>query len=111
MLGGGLGSKSILDVPATLERLDTLGVPVVGFGTTTFPGFYVRDSGVQVGVVGGHARGGCTAFLAHRSLGRGGMLLANPIPAGAEMDPALHARVLADGPPRRPRDAGRRART
>lgn len=91
------GAKSILDVPATLERLDTLGVPVVGYETTTFPGFYVRDSGVQVGWSVASPEEAARAFLAHLELGRGGMLLANPIPAGAEMDPALHARVLADG--------------
>ncbi len=42
------GVKSILDVPATLERLETLGVSVVGFGTDRFPGFYLRDSGHPV---------------------------------------------------------------
>ena len=91
------GAKSILDVPATLQRLDTFGVPVVGYQTTTFPGFYVRDSGVQVGWSVSSPEEASRAFLAHLELGRGGMLLANPIPAGAEMDPALHARVLADG--------------
>ena len=91
------GAKSILDVPATLERLDTFGVPVVGYRTTTFPGFYVRDSGVQVAWAVDTPEDAARAFLAHLQLGRGGMLLANPIPADAEMDPVLHARVLADG--------------
>ena len=42
------GVKSILDIGATLERLDTLGVPVLGFGTRRFPGFYRRDSGFEL---------------------------------------------------------------
>jgi pseudouridylate synthase len=42
------GVKSILDVPATLERLESLSVTVVGYRTTTFPGFYVADSGATV---------------------------------------------------------------
>ena len=42
------GVKSILDVPATLERLETLSVPVVGYRTDTFPGFYIRDTGLEV---------------------------------------------------------------
>jgi pseudouridine-5'-phosphate glycosidase len=91
------GAKSILDVPATLERLDTLGVPVAGYQTASFPGFYVRDSGVPVAWTLDAPEQAAEAFLAHRSLGRGGMLLANPVPKDAEMDPAEHARVLADG--------------
>ena len=46
------GVKSILDVPATLERLESLSVTVVGYRTTTFPGFYVADSGLAAGLVG-----------------------------------------------------------
>jgi pseudouridylate synthase len=91
------GAKSILDVPATLERLDTLGVPVAAYRTASFPGFYVRDSGVQVAWTIDSPEAAAEAFLAHQDLGRGGMLLANPVPEAAEMDPALHARVLADG--------------
>ena len=74
-----------------------LGVPVASVGQRRFAGFYVRDSGVQIGWSVETPEDAARAFLAHLQLGRGGMLLANPIPAGAEMDPALHARVLADG--------------
>src|SRR5205814_8486621 len=42
------GAKSILDLPRTLEILETLGVPVVGYGADCFPGFYVRDTGLPV---------------------------------------------------------------
>jgi pseudouridylate synthase len=91
------GAKSILDVPATLERLDTLGIPVAGYGTTSFPGFYVRDSGVSVAWSVQTPEEAASAFRHHRSFAKTGMLLANPIPEVAEMDTDLHARVLADG--------------
>ena len=52
------GVKSILDVPATLERLESLSVTVVGYRTTTFPGFYVADSGSDARLVGGRPGGG-----------------------------------------------------
>ena len=52
------GVKSILDVAATLERLETLGVGVAGYGTDRFAGFYLADSGYPVAVAAGHAGGG-----------------------------------------------------
>lgn len=91
------GVKSILDVPATLERLDTLGVPVAGYRTDRFPGFYVRDSGCSVAWQVGSPAEAAAAFLSHVSFGGKGMLLANPVPEHSEMDPAVHAQVLADG--------------
>jgi pseudouridine-5'-phosphate glycosidase len=91
------GVKSILDVPATLERLDTLGVPVAGYRTDRFPGFYVRDSGCAVAWMVGSPGEAAAAFLNHVSFGGRGMLLANPVPERSEMDPAVHAQVLADG--------------
>jgi pseudouridylate synthase len=91
------GVKSILDVPATLERLDTLGVPVAGYKTTRFPGFYVRDSGCDLNWDVASPEEAAAAFLAHRTFAATGMLLANPVPERSEMDPAVHAQVLADG--------------
>ena len=52
------GVKSILDVPATLEYLETLSVPVIGYRTDAFPGFYLSDSGEAVHLAGGHPRAG-----------------------------------------------------
>ena len=52
------GVKSILDVPATLEYLETLSVPVIGYRTDAFPGFYLSDSGAGGAVAGGHRRAG-----------------------------------------------------
>lgn len=90
------GAKSVLDVGATLERLESLAVPVVGYRTSTFPWFYLRDSGLPLRWIVESPRSAATAFAAHLALGSGGMLLANPVPAEAELDPSLHASVLAD---------------
>lgn len=90
------GVKSILDIPATLERLETLGVTVVGYRTTRFPGFYVRDSGCTVDDVGSPEEAAAVA-RARDDLGlRAAVLVANPVDAEAQVDPALHGRVLAE---------------
>ncbi len=92
------GAKSILDVPATLERLESLSVTVVGYRTDTFPGFYVRDSGLPVPWrMDDPAE--IAAMMAHRdALGMsGGVVVANPIAEGEEMDPELHERTLVAG--------------
>jgi pseudouridylate synthase len=92
------GVKSILDVPATLERLETLSVTVVGYRTDTFPGFYIRDTGLTVPWrVESPAE--VAATMSHRdALGlRQGMVVANPIDAADEMDGVLHMRTLESG--------------
>jgi pseudouridine-5'-phosphate glycosidase len=90
------GVKSILDIGATLERLDTLGVPVVGLGTNRFPGFYRRDSGHQLDWSVPDAPAAARAFLTHRYFSPTGMLVANPIDAERELSSDLHDRALAD---------------
>jgi pseudouridylate synthase len=91
------GAKAILDLPRTLEALETLGVLVIGFGTGELPGFYTRTTGLR---------------LEHRvdevdelaaicrarwdGLGQGGVLVCNPIPAEHALDPALIDRVIAE---------------
>ena len=92
------GVKSILDVPATLEVLETASVPVLGFRTDAFPGFYRRDSGLPVPWRVDAAEQAAAAWRAHRALGGGaGMVLAQPVPAADELDAALHDRLLAEG--------------
>jgi pseudouridine-5'-phosphate glycosidase len=92
------GVKSILDVPATLERLETLSVPVLGFGTDAFPGFYVRDSGVPVPWRVDSADEVARIARRHRALGlRQGIVVAQPVPIDDEMDADLHDRTLRDG--------------
>ena len=93
------GVKSILDVGATLERLETLGVGVLGYRTDRFPGFYLADSGHDVGW-----RVDSPAEVAEILAARGavgttglGLILANPIAPGDELDRGLHDRLLDSG--------------
>jgi pseudouridylate synthase len=93
------GVKSILDVAATLERLETLGVGVIGYRTDQFPGFYLADSGHPVGWrvdTPSEVADVLRARLRVRTDGYG-LVLANPIAPGDEMDRALHDRVLTAG--------------
>ncbi len=89
------GVKSILDVGATLERLDTLGVPVVGYRTERFPGFYRRDAGFALEWSLEDPSGVARAFAAHRMVSPTGLLLAHPIDGRDELDEGLHRAGLA----------------
>ena len=93
------GVKSILDVAATLERLETLGVGVLGYRTDRFPGFYLRDSGYPVPWRVDDVDEVAATLRAQDSLGTAdrGLVLANPIAAADELDPDLHERTLAAG--------------
>ena len=92
------GVKSILDVPATLERLETLSVPVIGYRTDFFPGFYVREAGLGRAVAGGDAGEVAAVMRARDALGlRQGLVVAQPVPADVEMDRDQHDAVLASG--------------
>ncbi|MFJ2772810.1 pseudouridine-5'-phosphate glycosidase [Streptomyces sp. NPDC087300] len=92
------GVKSILDVPATLERLETLGVAVAGYGTDRFPGFYLADSGHPVDWTL-RAPGEVAAVMRAQDALDGpaaALIVANPVPQDEQLDPVLHARVLAE---------------
>ncbi|HEU4422037.1 MAG TPA: pseudouridine-5'-phosphate glycosidase [Pilimelia sp.] len=93
------GVKSILDVGATLERLETLGVTVVGYRTDRFPGFFVTDSGFALDWSVDSPARIADVLAARRAHGvhPGAVVVANPLPASEQLDPALHDRVLADG--------------
>ncbi|MFE4858268.1 pseudouridine-5'-phosphate glycosidase [Streptomyces sp. NPDC056670] len=92
------GVKSILDVPATLQRLETLGVPVVGYGTEHFPGFYLTSSGEPVDWTVRTPQEAAGVLRAHRSLGlESAVIVANPVPEADQLDPRLHDEVLASG--------------
>jgi pseudouridine-5'-phosphate glycosidase len=93
------GAKAILDLPATIEYLETAGVPVLGLGTDEFPAFYSASSGLPAARVGSVAEA-AGVWRAHRALGGGGgMLLAVPPPAEVALPPeeieAAIARALA----------------
>jgi pseudouridylate synthase len=93
------GVKSILDVPATLEHLETLGVPVVGFRTGRFPGFYLTDSGSALDWAVESEEEAARVIRALPELGfeRSGLVVANPIPEEEQLDPELHDRALRAG--------------
>ncbi len=89
------GVKSILDVPATLECLETLGVPVVGFRTLRFPGFYLSDSGYSLDWSLQSAEEAARVIRGLPALGlASGLVVANPLPEDEQLDPALHERAL-----------------
>ncbi len=93
------GVKSILDVPATLEYLETLSVPVVGYRTDQFPGFYLAESGQVVPWRVETPVEAAAIVRARRELGTdsAGVVLANPLAADRQLDPELHDRTLTDG--------------
>ncbi|MGI8854742.1 MAG: pseudouridine-5'-phosphate glycosidase [Thermomicrobiales bacterium] len=80
------GAKSILDLPLTLEYLETQGVPVLGYGTDRFPAFYTPDSGVDVPVRVDTADEVAAVAVRHWALGGGGIVVAVPIPAAQALD-------------------------
>jgi pseudouridine-5'-phosphate glycosidase len=93
------GVKSILDVPATLEWLETLSVPVLGYRTDAFPGFYLADSGYAAPWRVDSPAAAAAVLHARDHLGTdtAGVVLANPLPPQRQVDPALHDRLVADG--------------
>jgi pseudouridylate synthase len=93
------GVKSILDVGATLERLETLNVTVLGYGSDRFPGFYLTDSGHPVAWRVDSPAEVAAVVLARTELATEdrAVLVANPLPPDQQLDPDLHDRVLADG--------------
>ena len=91
------GVKSILDIPATLERLEALSVTVLVYGSDRFPAFYVTDSGHTVDHSVASADEVAEIMRAADGLGRpGGILLANPLPEAAQLDPQLHDRLVGE---------------
>jgi pseudouridine-5'-phosphate glycosidase len=89
------GVKSVLDIPATLERLETLSVPVIGYKTNQFPAFWLTSSGYTLDWSLDSAKQVALAMKAQDELGHGqGMVVANPIPLAQQWDPAEHDRVL-----------------
>ncbi len=93
------GVKSILDVGATLERLETLGVAVVGYRTHRFPGFYLTDSGFDLdwSLDTPELVAAALAARAAQGVHAGALVVANPLPVAEQLDPDLHDRTLTDG--------------
>ena len=91
------GVKSVLDISATLERLETLSVPVVGYRTTKFPSFWLTESEFDLDWSVQSAAEVAAIMLSQDQLGHGqGIVVANPIPRDQQWDPEEHDRVLAE---------------
>jgi pseudouridylate synthase len=93
------GVKSVLDIGATLEVLETASVPVLGYGTDMFPAFYLRESPFEVPWRVDTPSEAAAVARSHWTCtpGRSGLLLANPIAPEHEMDRTLHDHLLAGG--------------
>ncbi len=91
------GAKAVLDLGATLEYLETHGVPMLGYRCDTFPAFYSRDSGLPVDLRADAVEDLAAVLHAKLDLGlEGGVVIANPIPEEHEMDPELVERTIRD---------------
>jgi pseudouridine-5'-phosphate glycosidase len=91
------GVKSILDIPATLERLETLNVPVVGYRTSHFPAFYLSDSGHELEWRVDSPDEVAAIMQAGDQLGaRGALVVANPVPTDKQLDPDVHDGLLIE---------------
>lgn len=89
------GVKSILDIPATLERLETLSVTVVGFGTDQFPSFWLTESGETLDWSVPDATTVAAVMASNDLLGRrSAVLVANPLPYEKQLDPQVHQNAL-----------------
>lgn len=89
------GAKAILDLPKTLEVLETKGVPVLGYQTAELPAFYTRTSGLKVDYALKDAKEAAAVIHAKRDLGLdGGVLITNPIPEEYSMDPEAINKVI-----------------
>ena len=89
------GVKSVLDIAATLERLESLSVPVIGWQTKEFPAFWLNKSGLQIDWSLDSTDEIAQVMKAQDELGHGqGIVIANPIPEELQWDPEEHDRVL-----------------
>jgi pseudouridylate synthase len=89
------GAKAILDLPRTMERLETLGVPVYGWRCDEFPAFWRRSSGIKLDQRFDDMAQLAAAIREHHALGTGtGVLVANPVPEADELDEDAYERGL-----------------
>ena len=91
------GVKSILDIPATLERLETLSVAVVGYRTSRFPAFWLSDSGYDLDWQVDSPAEIADIIAAREAFGeQAALLVANPLPEALQLDPGVHDEALAE---------------
>jgi len=90
------GAKSILDLPRTVERLETLGVPIYGYRCDEFPAFWRRESGLKLDQRFDELQPLAAAIREHWALGTGtGVVVANPVPSEHELDEKSYDRAMA----------------
>ena len=90
------GAKAILDIPKTLEVLETLGVPVIAYGQDEIPAFWSRNSGLKAPLRMDTAKDIATAQLTRTAMSvPGGQLVANPVPVDAEISQAVMQPIIA----------------
>lgn len=91
------GVKSILDIAATLERLETLSIPVLGFQTDTFPSFWLTSSGHALDWSAPDAQTVAAVMAARDAQGHAsGIVVANPLPPDRQLDPQIHDAALTE---------------
>jgi pseudouridylate synthase len=91
------GAKSILDLPATWERLETLGIPVIGYRTSELPGFYTAETGLRLDTRVDNAADVAAVFRAHLTLGRSqALLVVQPPPAEHRLEHDVVERAVAE---------------
>jgi len=100
------GAKSILDLPATWERLETLGVPVIGYQTDEFPGFFTAETGIRLGATATTAEEIVSMFRTHRALGRSQSVLVVQPPPPAHALPRARVEAAVDEAQRDARQGG-----
>jgi pseudouridine-5'-phosphate glycosidase len=90
------GAKSVLDLPKTAEALEMLGVPLLGVGTRDLPGFYTRETGIELEHSVADAAEAAAVLTARFALGQGGVLFALPPPVGTSLSKLEVERHLTD---------------
>lgn len=91
------GAKAVLDIHATLERFESLSVPIVGYRTHSYPGFYVADSGFTISHRVDSPEDIATIYDAQRQMNlQTALLVGNPVPTDEQLDPALLDGVVED---------------
>lgn len=100
------GAKSILDLPATWERLESLGVPVIGYQTDEFPGFFTAETGIRLGATATTIEEIVSMFRTHRALGRSQAVLVVQPPPAAHALPRARVEAAVDEAQRDARQNG-----
>jgi pseudouridine-5'-phosphate glycosidase len=100
------GAKSILDLPATWERLESLGIPVIGYRTNQLPGFFTAETGIALDLIVEDSREIAEIYEAHRALGRQQSVVVVQSPPAAHALPRQRVEAAVEQAQREVREAG-----